>query len=240
MTQADMYPLSGGKFWGLDQTVDGKYAVTANSAQGIYIYDITDINKLVMIQIIPVLYKSLSLKISQDEKYIIYLHNNGLSVYERIKEGSQMEIFPSIFNQHKGYRTAVSSQPWRSLLSFDEKTLWIAYGDYGFMGFDTSSPPVMDERWYINPQNSAKVTDVDGLLQDEYNPDILFLSHGRLGLYVWNMSDVDNPAIISITTYEGDCDDITRLEKELLVMGCGTSGIHIVNISNYSAPFRVG
>jgi hypothetical protein len=32
LNQIDIYPLSGGKFWGLDMTSDGKYGVTANSA----------------------------------------------------------------------------------------------------------------------------------------------------------------------------------------------------------------
>lgn len=56
------------------------------------------------------------------------------------------------------------------------------------------------------------------------------MSQGRLGLYVWNVSDVTNPVLMSNTSVFGDCDDVTRLDDDHVVLGCGTSGILIFNI----------
>jgi hypothetical protein len=46
------------------------------------------------------------------------------------------------------------------------------------------------------------------------------------------MSNPKLPDLISNTTVIEDCDDIVKLNKDILILGCGFHGIGIYNISN--------
>ncbi len=48
-----------------------------------------------------------------------------------------------------------------------------------------------------------------------------------------------NPVLKNNTPVEEDRDDVSRIDKEHIIIGCASTKILIFNISNYSNPIRV-
>ena len=58
----------------------------------------------------------------------------------------------------------------------------------------------------------------------------MFIAKGRDGVIVYNFSNISSPVLVGRLIVSGDTDDLVRVNRQFLVTGSGTGGIHIVNV----------